>query len=240
MIADSACGLASEFIVNDHLYQIEMVMKKYIALLVGLLTFGHMPGRAERAERNGVIRLYELTLPEFKLENSSFAAGLQIIRDAWTQKHPDQSFPVIIVAGVETHASSAAKVSMDLKQIPALEAVNYLAQACGMALKHGFDLIVLSPQTILDESAWETRALLISDRVTSIFGLKDGSEGDAVNAALKKRLEEYGLTFEGGFEVRWYGGGQIIIRNTPEEINKLRGLMMLFDAGYTVQKPRQK
>lgn len=174
----------------------------------------------------------------FKLERATLGEGLEAVRQAWSLKYPDESFPVITLESLEISSDSGLGATMNLKNVPALTAVTYLAQTHAMTVRHGLDLVVLRPVLAPDEGAWESVMLRTSDRVISALGLSTDADGeDAANRALKKRLETYGLRFDPGFDVRWYGGSkQMFIRNTPEEVSKTKGLFMLIDAGYTLRR----
>jgi hypothetical protein len=125
---------------------------------------------------------------------------------------------------------------MNLKNVPALAAVAYLAQSHGMTVQHGLDILVLRPTTSLDEDAWRTEMMTLSEKVIAAFNLPPGQDGDkAVNSGLQKKLKDYGVRFDFKFEVRWYGR-QLYVRNTPEEITRMKGLFMLIDSGHLPQK----
>ncbi len=107
-----------------------------------------------------------------------------------------------------------------------------------MTVRHGLDLVVLRPVMTPDESAWTSVMLKLSDSSVDALELSRQSDADeTADQEVKETLMKLGLTFEPGFDVRWFGGSQqLFVRNAPEEISKLKGLLMLFDAGYSVSK----
>jgi hypothetical protein len=94
----------------------------------------------------------------------------------------------------------------------------------------------------LDENAWTSVMLTISDSAIGALKLSIAADGDDdANRELKNTLAGYGLSFDSGFDVRWFGGSkQLFVRNTPEEVSKLKGLLMLFDTGFSVSKQVEK
>ncbi len=206
--------------------------------ILSVICISCSPLTGEETTRNAVVQLHELILPEFRLEKVTLHQGLAVIKTAWATAHPEKSFPVVLLEGQEGFAESALRSSWDLKNIPALTAVTYLAEAYGMTVRHGLDLIVLRPVLALDENAWKTVMLQPSKEVMAFLGLPAQKDGDKeFNSSLKTKFEGYGLQFEPGFEVAWFGS-QLYIRNTPEEISKIKGLFMLIDAGYTPTKSK--
>lgn len=191
-----------------------------------------------KTDHNAVVRLQQLVLPRFKLERATLRQGLDILRLAWTARYPEESFPVIFLESLESEPGSPFGANMDLKNIPALEAVLYLAEAHGMTVRHGLDIVVLRPLLGLDDGTWATELWQLPEVVMHALGLsKETAEGEAANRALRKRLEEFGLKFEPGFDVHWIGNSrQLVIRNSPDQISKAKGLFMLLNAGYKVTK----
>ncbi len=212
-------------------------MTRLASILAALLLLCGSSSLAQ-SDRNAIARLHALVLPEFKLERATLREGLDAVRLAWTAKYPEESFPVITLESLEVGSDSHLRATMNLKNVPALSAVTYLAQTHAMTVRFGLDVVVLRPVLAADEGAWESVMLRTSPRVISALELSIEADGDnAANRALKKRLESYGIRFEPGFDVRWFGGSkQLFIRNTPEEVSKAKGLFMLFDAGYTLRK----
>jgi len=199
-------------------------------------------GISAEPDRNAIVRLHELVLPTFVVEGASLEEGLATVKAAWDKKYPDESFPVVTLESLEYKSDSKLGATMSLKNVPALTVVTYLGEVHGMTVRHGLDIVVLRPVIALDEGAWTSVMLNLSDASKEALKASPAADGDDdANRALKKTLEGLGLSFESGFDVRWFGGSsQLFIRNTPEEVSKLKGLLMLFDAGYSVSKPAGK
>ena len=162
-----------------------------------------------------------------------------MIKAAWDKKYPNDSFPVVVLESLEHDSDAALGATMSLKNVSALTAVTYLAESLHMTVRHGLDIVVLRPVMILDENAWTTVMLSLSDASIKALRLSTTAEGDkAVDGALRKTLGSLGLSFESDFcSVWWHGGSkQLLVRNTPEEVSKLKGLLMLFDAGVSVSR----
>ena len=191
------------------------------------------------AENDAVLQLHQLVLPEFVVEKATLKQGIAKIEAAWTKKYPDQSFPVVLLESLEHESDSKLASTMKLKNVPALSAVTYLAQAHGMSVRHALDLVVLRPLVPGDNSAWESVMLRLSKESIAALSLSLEADNDeASNRKLKKTLSDFGISFTAGFDIRWFGGSkQLFLRNTPEEISKIKGLVMLFEAGFEVSRP---
>jgi len=215
---------------------------KIQALILSAIWLLLAAGVTAEPDRNAIVRLQELVLPEFVVEGASLKEGLAIVKAAWDKQYPDKSFPVVVLESLEYKSDSKLGATMSLKNIPALTVVTYLGEVHAMTVRHGLDLVVLRPVIALDEGAWASVMLNISDVSSAALRLSPAADGDKdANEALKKSLVDLGLTFESGFDVRWFGGSsQLFMRNTPEEVSKLKGLVMLFDAGYSVSKAAGK
>ena len=211
-------------------------MKLYASIV--LATYGILASAFAGEDRNAVVRLHEIVLSEFSVKEAPLSKSLGIVRSAWEERYPDESFPVIVLGSFEHESDAALGATMDLKNVPALTVVTYLAQVHSMTVRHGLDLVVLRPVMTPDEGAWTSVMLSLSDTSVDALELSRESDGDeTANQAIKKTLMNLGLSFDPAFEVRWFGGSQqLFVRNTPEEISKLKGLLMLFDAGYSVSK----
>lgn len=214
-------------------------MKK-LAPIILALWLGLATSAPAGQDRNAVARLHELVLPEFTVEGVSLEEGLAIVRSAWEEKHPGESFPVVVVQRLDHRADPSPELgaTMYLKNVPALDVVGYLAVVHGLKVRHGLDLVILRPVLALDEEAWTSVMLSLSDASISALELSREADGDReADEALKEMLTELGLSFTPGFDVRWYGGSrQLFVRNTPEEVSKLKGILMLFESGYSVTK----
>ena len=215
-------------------------MKSYLFILLAIWLSLIASASAEQ-DRNAIVRLHELVLPEFSVEGASLKGGLAIVKSAWEKKYPDESFPVVVLESLEYKSDAKLGASMTLKNVPALTVVTYLAEVHGMTVRHGLDLVILRPVLAPDEGAWTSVMLNFSEASISALKLSHEADGDKeANEALKKDLMELGLSFEPGFDVRWFGGSrQLFMRNTPEEVSKLKGLLMLFDSGYSVSKSEE-
>ena len=191
-------------------------------------------------ERNTVKLLHELNFPEYRLSKFTFQNGVDVIKKAWVRQHPEMPFPVI-VASPDKH-DPPLLISMDLRNVSALDALTYLAESYGLVVRHALDVVMLQPEVEIDGEMWRAGLHDVPPRAAARLGLTPGEHGDnKVNEHLKKTLEELGITFPGEFEVQWLGRtNQIYLRNTPAEATRLKTLIMLLEAGYTVTKPDAK
>ena len=215
-------------------------MRIQTPILLAILLFLGAGASADQ-DRNAIVRLHELVLPEFSIDGASLNESLAIVRSAWEKKYPGESFPVVVLESLQHRSDSKLGATMNLKNVPALTVVTYLGEVHAMTVRHGLDLVVLRPIIALDEGAWTSVMLSLSDASITALQLSLEANGDKeADEALKKALAELGLSFESGFDVRWFGGSrQLFMRNTPEEVSRLKGLLMLFDTGYSVSKPEE-
>jgi hypothetical protein len=202
---------------------------------LALMLFIHgLPGAAP--DRHAVRLFHELILPEFNLRKSTFENGVAEIKKAWAKQHPDVPFPVVLAEPVKH--TPPMFISMDLRNVSALDALTYLADYYGLVVRHALSEVMLQPKSQEDEGMWRASLIHVPPRAATYLGLVAGQRADEkVNQELRRKLEGLGLKFEGDFEVRWLGGtSEVYFRNTPAQEARLETLIMLLNAGYTVEK----
>lgn len=197
---------------------------------------------AHAADRNPIVKLQELILSEVKLERTTLKEGVEVVKKEWQARYPAEPFPVIILENGEGRGDSKLHATATWKNVSALAAVTYVAEAHSMSVRHGLDVIVLRPMVSADESAWNSVMLSVSARAMKSLGLSAEADGDeAANLQLRKRLEAFGVSFEPKFLVDWYGrSGRLFVINTPEQIARIKGILLLLDAGYSIQKVKRE
>lgn len=189
-------------------------------------------------DRNPARLFHDLILPEFNLRKSTFENGVAEIKKAWAKQHPDVPFPVVLAEPVKH--TPPMFISMDLRNVSALDALTYLADYYGLVVRHALSEVILQPKAMDDNGMWRASLIDVSPRAAAHLGLVAGPgqrADDKVNQELRRKLEGLGLKFEGDFEVRWMPDTkQVYFRNTPAQEARLETLLMLLNAGYTVEK----
>lgn len=206
------------------------------AAMVFVLAMG---GLGQAAEPNGIQRLEELILPRLQVrEGATFREGLEVVRQAWDRKFPGESFPVVVLDREDGRDESSPLVKIDLSNIPASEAIKYLASWGSVKSKQRLDILILRTYLLNDEGWYEPFSFVLSDKTMAAFGLVTSKVNDPdANREFQKRLEGYGLTFAPAYGVRWFGDRkQLLVLNTEEQNAKARALFMLLEAGYSIEK----
>lgn len=201
-----------------------------LALLIAAL-----PGQAEeRDPHDGILKLRQLVLSEFRVKPGWLSEAMDKLRASWFAVYPDQSFPVILMEP-EDHRGSMP-MNLDLKEVTSYEAVEAAAMLNGMSHVMRLDMLHLRTLFSLDGDVytWSPR---IPASVCKSLGLPTGASADkSTNAQALNRLKELGITFEEGMHASWLMDNMFQIRNQDTEIMKLTELIKYAEDGYIVKK----
>lgn len=176
------------------------------------------------------------SIPHLKLSGSSFEEALSTIRKCWEESHPGESFPVAVTDfgtpdGYE--AERPARISLDLKEVPYLEALRHIAVLSGRNLEDGDGLFRIVGRSWIDEG-WNTRTHPVSAEALAALGLApDASAGD-VREAFARLAVPVGTWLKSGPILE---GKQWVLTANPDQQEVAAGLLHLLSQGYEIRPP---
>ncbi|MEZ0387519.1 MAG: hypothetical protein ACAI34_10655 [Verrucomicrobium sp.] len=184
---------------------------------------------------DGIAKLQQLMLADFKAQDAWFPEVLDKVRAVWFATYPDQSFPVICLEPEERMA--AQSFSFDVQNMPAYQLIDLARGANVMNLSTRLDMVRLRTVFELDGDGPYFVSFKVPAEVCQRLGIPTGASKDrSTDKATKQRLETLGLNFEEGTAVEWLIENTIKIRNTPYELEKFFELIRFAEEGYVVKK----
>jgi hypothetical protein len=180
-----------------------------------------------------ILKLSQIIVPKLKIDHGSIQDALQIIEKDWQHTHPDESFPVVFLDSRDSDARNPVYFDCDFRQISAYEALIRLSELTGIGIQFRMDLLILSKPFTSEDLP--TINLPMSPRVVQGLRLSRNPKMERFSYDVSKALERYGILSPPGCEASWIYD-EMIFRNTPEAISKLKALFMLIEAGYSVHK----
>ncbi len=188
-------------------------------------------------------RLTHDTIPHLKLEDANFFEAMGVVKDFWEKNHPDMPFlcgvghfcptDVYRTADGKLEPSNTPRVMLDVKNIPYLVAVRYIADICGYTLKTKSGTLKLFGFQGINEG-WSESFNLVTPAVLKALGLNKTSPKQDVMIALKS----FGIEFSREFYEAslWEGSDVIHMRNLDEQQDRLRVILFLLKKGYKITK----
>lgn len=191
------------------------------------------------ADSRSIPRLSQLIIKNLDLKDASFEEALGKVKEAWKQKYQDDPFPVIVVKELEKPSANPILFTVELKNIPAAEALNYIANGFSMTVRFELDMVYLSKTSEGADAILQARVLHVSPRAARILGFSpaDTTSGQ-VN--VRENLQKFGMQIDGD-TFAFFDGTFLVIRNIRPEVEKVCGILLLIDSGFTITKqPAEK
>jgi hypothetical protein len=206
--------------------------------LIYALVFAFLLSATAMADPRSITRLSQLIIKDLDCKEASFDEALGKVKEAWTQKYKDDPFPVIVVTDLNKPLEKGLRYTAKLKNIPALTALNYVANGFYMEVRCELDIVFIrktsDPNAILQAANLE-----VSPRAARVLGFQP-TELTPTPIDARENLRKFGIQIDGD-TLASFLGSFLFIRNARPEIEKLRGILLLIDSGFTITKdPAEK
>jgi hypothetical protein len=182
--------------------------------------------------------LYSETIPAIRLREVSFQEALDEVRTEWEKHHPHEMFPVAVI---DYRAASPAgpylrveRITVDLIEIPYIDALEDLARLSGRQIRARADIIQFESieEGGIDE-AYVTRQHSASPEVMAALGLKPDSDSVAIRSA----FERYGLEFNQYMKFAFIPSRQTLVAMCyPPQQEQIAGVLFLLGKGFHITK----
>ena len=174
--------------------------------------------------------LYREEIPLLELKQVTPQDGLGIIRAHWERAHPKETFPVVWGDHAET-ASRVELMTLNLQNIPYIEAVKYVASFGLRHLEQREGLLVMLPAVGHGKDDWSVVVHPITPQVLTGLGIKKDSPSDKIVAAFR----QFGVSWEDWMKIGLYPDGtQIVIAAPEEQRSQVAGIILLLRSGFKI------
>jgi hypothetical protein len=174
-------------------------------------------------------------IPHLQLKDATFAESLATIRRAWVERHPNDSFPVAVTdyrPAEGYRETNPATITLDLKNIPFMEAVRYVGTFSGRSLISVSGLIQLEGISWIQED-WITRAHDVTPAALAALGVRPNSPAED----LRRGFQQFGVTFENWMKVApTTTGGQIVVLSYRAQQEQIAGILFLLGNGFRITR----
>lgn len=175
------------------------------------------------------------TIPHFSLKNATFQEALDSVRLAWNERHPDEPFPIGLTAFLTPQGYRAeypAHITLDLKDVPYIEALRYIADLSGRGFRVRQGLPQFEHVTWIEEG-WVTRIHEITPVVLTGLKLRSDSSVDDIRQA----LAGLGVTLEDWMKpILIAGGSHLGLTSYNSQQEQIAGIITLLGNGYKISK----
>lgn len=175
-----------------------------------------------------VERLKQATIPSFQLDQATIHEALAKLKSEWIRQHPGESFPVVLI---ETESYGNPRITLDLQNVPFWVAIKAMGDSVGFAVHDAGETIRIDTDY---EEDFRTKEFPVDANVVAKLGLKPDGTFQNANAALAK----FGLTFTDlGVAQLSPDGSALIVRQTPDQMSLIPGILHLLAKGFSVNPP---
>lgn len=200
--------------------------------LIAELVFAFLLSATALADPRSIPRLAQLIIPELNLKEASLEEALEKVKTAWQQKYKDEAFPVVVVTELHKPAEPL-RYTAELKKVPALKALTYIATGFEMEVRHELDMVYLR-QLATPFAILQSTSLYISPRAGMMLGFQPTADDPGV-IDVRKHLEKLGIELDGECFTQ-YDHGYLYLRARSSEVDKVRGILLLIESGYSIKK----
>jgi hypothetical protein len=175
------------------------------------------------------------TIPHLQLKDSTFEDALSAIRRAWEQRHANDSFPVAITDYQPPEGyreTSPARITLDLKNVPFIEALRYVGTLSGRRLISVSGLVQLERHHWIEED-WVTRGHDVSLEALAALHLKP----DSSLADLRRAFQQFGVKLDDWMKLALADSGrQLVVLSYQPQQEQIEGILFLLSNGFHITK----
>jgi hypothetical protein len=175
------------------------------------------------------------TIPRLQLKEATFEDALASIRRVWEQRYPNDPFPVGLTDYRPPDGyreTNAARITLDLKGIPFVEALRYIGTFSGRSLISVSGLAQLERHSWIEED-WVTRAHDVSPEALSALHLKP----DATGAELRRAFQQFGIKLDDWMKLGMTPTGkQVVVLSYQPQQEQIAGVLFLLTNGFRISK----
>lgn len=209
-------------------------MKTTILALAFLasVAFGQSPSPASIKRADALV---SETIPHLSLKNATFEQALDSVRIAWNERHPTEPFPVGLTAFLPAQGyreEYPAHITLDLKDVPFIEALLYIADLSGRGFRVRQGLPQFEDVTWIEEG-WVTRIHDITPNVLASLKLLPSSSVEDIRRA----FAELGVNLEDWMKPTLLAdGSRMALTSYDSQQEQIAGIITLLRSGYKISK----
>jgi hypothetical protein len=204
-----------------------------VFLLSITLAFADQPPSEDAMRRAQAVATEKI--PRLHLEGTTFDETLTIIRSAWEERHPNESLPVAVTdyeAPEGYREKNVAYITLDLKNLTFIEALQYIGDLSGRRLRTVRGLVHLEGKSWIEED-WETRVHDISPAALAALRLKANSS----DADVRRAFQQFGVKFDDWMNLHLIDSArQVVIRSYKPQQEQIAGIIFLLGNGFRIAR----
>ena len=174
-------------------------------------------------------------IPRLQFKNATFEDALAAIRRAWDERHPNDPLPVALTDYQPPNGyreTNPARITLDLKNVPWIEALRYIGTLSGRRLISLSGLVQLERHPWIEED-WITRAHDVAPAALAALHLKPDSSGDDLRRAFK----QFGVQLDDWMKLGMIASGQqIVVLSYQPQQEQIAGILFLLGNGFHITK----
>ncbi|HQW29866.1 MAG TPA: hypothetical protein PK529_11810 [Verrucomicrobiales bacterium] len=175
------------------------------------------------------------TIPHVHFTDIPFDDALTAIRGEWDQRFPNDPFPVALTDYRPPEGyreTNPARITLDLKNVPFIEALRYIGILSGRHLVSVSGLVILESYGWIEED-WSTRLHDVSPAALAALNLKSDSSSDDLRRAFK----QFGVKVDDLKKVGLVNSGQqIVVASYQAQQEQVAGILFLLGNGFSITK----
>jgi hypothetical protein len=216
-------------------------MKTILPILILVLVTLKLSGAPPTSTDKPFAALHTSKIPTLEVDHLTFEEALTKIREAWKQQHPELTFPVALVGHrrLENDRNGVAArpiLSMQLTNVPFIEAIRYLCDATGRHLIENPGLLRIGDIGTEIVEDWVTKSYPTSDVVLRGLGLGV----NPTREELESVYAHFGLKLDEWMAISYFNG-KLIVTAANRQHQQIAGINMLIENGFVITaKAEQK
>lgn len=175
------------------------------------------------------------TIPRLELKEATFEEALKMIQRAWDERHPTEPLPI----GLSDYQppegyreTQPARITLDLKNVPFLEALHYIGRLSGRHLVSLGGVIQMERYRWIEEG-WTTRVHEVTPKALAALHLKPDSSGEE----LRRGFQQLGVRLDDWMNLGMTPSGQgIFVHAYPSQQEQIAGILFLLNNGFRITK----
>jgi hypothetical protein len=217
-----------------HVSRWSRIMKPTTLLLLALASFTHAqsPSLTSIERANALVTE---TIPHLSLNKATFEQALETVRRIWSEQRAGDQLPIGTTAFLSPQGyrdENPAQITLDLKNVPFIEALKYIADLSGRAFRVRQGLPQFERITWIEEG-WVTRVHEITPEVLTHLKLMPDSSATDVRRA----LVTLGVNLEEWMKPTLIADGSHLgLTSYQAQQEQISGIITLLRNGYKISK----